>query len=233
MQRQKRFTGDASHQLRTPLAALLGNIEIALRRERSPEEYRQALTTAQSKAGHLQRIIESLLYLTRANSEASIPHRERLDLSVWLPLHVATWAEHPRYRDIRVVGVEGSISMLGHPVLLGEIVNILLDNACQYSPTGSAVTVAISQAEDTARLKVIDVGPGIAEADLPHIFSPFFRSTDALRANKAGVGLGLSIAHRLTEALGGRLEVSSHLGNGCCFQMLFRVLPKSALHETG
>jgi signal transduction histidine kinase len=229
LQRQKRFTGDASHQLRTPLAALLGNIEIALRRERSPEEYRQALTTAQSKAGHLQRIIESLLYLTRANSEASIPHRERLDLAVWLPQHLATWAEHPRFRDIRVAGGESSIPVMSHPVLLGEIVNILLDNACQYSPRGSAITIAISQAEGTARLKVIDVGPGIAEGDLPNIFSPFFRSTDALRVNKAGVGLGLSIARRLTEAHGGSLEVTSRSGNGCCLQVSLPVAAQEAV----
>ena len=228
LQRQKRFTGDASHQLRTPLAALMGNIEIALRRERTPEEYRQALTTAQSKAGHLLRIIESLFYLTRANSEASIPHRERLDLSVWLPQHLATWAEHPRFRDIRVVGVEGSIPVMGHPILLGEIVNILLDNACQYSPSGSGITLAISQVEGTARLKVIDVGPGIAEADLPHVFSPFFRSTDALRANKAGVGLGLSIARRVTEALGGTLDATSRVGNGSCFLITIPVASEEA-----
>jgi signal transduction histidine kinase len=220
-ERQRRFTGDASHQLRTPLAALLGQIEIALRRQRSAEEYREALSTAQAKATHLQRIIESLLYLTRANSEASIPNWERLDLKVWLGEYLATWSDHPRFRDIRVVGVDHSVPMMSHPILLGEIVHILLDNACQYSTPGSDITLKLSRGEESVRLEVCDRGAGISEDDMAHIFTPFFRTTDALRANKGGVGLGLSIARRLTAALGATLGVTSRIGQGSVFSIAF------------
>jgi signal transduction histidine kinase len=220
-ERQRRFTGDASHQLRTPLAALLGQIEIALRRERTAEEYRDALMTAQAKATHLQRIIEALLFLTRANADAALEHRERLDLAAWLTEHVAAWTDHPRFRDIRLVGVRASLPVTTHPILLGEVVNILLDNACQYTPPGSDITLTLCREEESVRLEVRDRGPGISEADLAHIFAPFFRTAAALQANKGGVGLGLSIAHRLAETLGSPLSVVSHLGEGSCFVLAF------------
>jgi signal transduction histidine kinase len=102
-------------------------------------------------------------------------------------------------------------------VLLGEIVNVLLDNACRYSPAGSVITVSLSQSDEIARLEVTDRGQGIASADLPQVFTPSFRTMNALRANKQGVGLGLSIARRLAEALGGELNVASHVGQGCRF----------------
>lgn len=229
VQRQGRFTGDASHQLRTPLAALLGQVEIALRRERTADEYRRALTAAHSQGVHLQRIVEALLYLARADAEAAAPGRERLDLAEWLPAHLATRSDHPRVRDVRVVGTEKSIPVACHPVLLGEIVNILLDNACRYSPAGSAVTLTLSLADGSARLEVADRGPGIAADDLRRLFTPFFRTRDALRANRGGVGLGLCIARRLAQALGGAVDATSRPGDGSRFFVTLPVAPQGAV----
>src|SRR5437868_10416144 len=99
-ERQRRFTGDASHQLRTPLTAILGQLEVALRRPRTADEYRQALATVHDRAGHLRRIVESLLFLARADADARLPERERVDLADWLPEHLRTCSEHPRFGDI-------------------------------------------------------------------------------------------------------------------------------------
>lgn len=224
LERQRRFAGDASHQLRTPLAAMLGQIEVTLRRERGNEEYVQALRTTQKIGGHLQRIIEALLFLQRADADAMVLQQERIDLTQWLPAHLATWADHPRRADMVLAGIEGSVPVISHPVLLGEILNILLDNACHYSISGSRITITISRLGDEACIEVRDQGQGIADADLPRIFSPFFRTTPALRANRGGVGLGLSIAQRLCTALGGRLRVSSRLGEGSCFEVGLPIL---------
>jgi signal transduction histidine kinase len=216
-ERHRRFAGDASHQLRTPLAALLGQIEVALRRDRTPGEYRDVLTTAQAKATHLHRIVEALLFLTRAGSEAGLPQRERLDLAEWLSDHLKQWASHSRFDDIRLVGTNDSLVVESNPVLLGEIINVLLDNACRYSPVGSSITVSLSNSDGTTQIEVADQGQGIPDTDLPQVFTPFFRTTSALRANKQGVGLGLSIARRLAEALGGGLTVTSQVGKGSRF----------------
>ena len=186
LERQRRFTGDASHQLRTPLAALMGQIEIALRRERSGTEYREALTKAQFKAAQLQRIIESLLYLTRSDTEGAVPDCETFDLAVWLQKQLESWVDHLRYPDIQIVAEEMPLLVNSHPILLGEILNILFDNACQYSPISSAITMKLSLSERNALLEVVDHGPGIAEHDLQHLFTPFFRTAEARNTNKSG-----------------------------------------------
>jgi signal transduction histidine kinase len=215
--RHRRFAGDASHQLRTPLAALLGQIEVALRRDRSADEYRHALTTAQAKATHLRRIVDALLFLMRAEAGTGMPRREPFDLAGWLPDHLQEWAHHPRFSDIRVARSDSPVPVLNHPILLGEVVNVLLDNACRYSDLGSPITVSLAHAHGSVRIEVADRGRGIAAGDLPQVFTPFFRTADALRANKKGVGLGLSIARRLTESLGGVLSVTSRHGEGSQF----------------
>src|SRR5262249_6824630 len=99
-ERQRRFTGDASHQLRTPLAAMLGQVEVALRRERPAAEYQRILTSVKEQGERLRRIVESLLFLARADAEARLPDRERLDLRPWLVAHLRSWSDHPRTGDL-------------------------------------------------------------------------------------------------------------------------------------
>jgi signal transduction histidine kinase len=158
-ERQRRFSGEASHQLRTPLAAILGQIEVALRRERPVEEYRRVLATVGERAGHLRRIVEALLFLTRADAEARLPQLERIALNDWLPGHLQTWAEHERERDIIFEGDSaGAASVEVQPALLGELIDILIDNACKHSPAeqpsrfGSVATRKMS----AWRLKIRD-----------------------------------------------------------------------------
>jgi heavy metal sensor kinase len=219
-ERQRRFTGEASHQLRTPLAALLGQVEVALRRERPPEEYRRALASVQQQAQHLRRIVEMLLFLARADGEARLPERERLDLAAWLPDHLRTWADHPRAADLHVEGGEaGPLWVEAPSPLLAELVNNLLDNACKYSRPGTPVRVRLAREKGAAVLAVEDEGCGIAPEDRPHLSRPFFRSEQARRLGVAGVGLGLAIAARLAEALGGAITVDSAAGRGSCFHV--------------
>jgi heavy metal sensor kinase len=219
-ERQRRFTGDASHQLRTPLAAILGQLEVALRRERSAEEYRRVLDTVHERAGHLRRIVESLLFLARADADARLPERERIDLGEWLPEHLRTWSEHPRSGDIVLASSDdGPHCVDAQPALLGELLNTLLDNACKYSPPGSPIAVRVRRDGSEACVEVEDRGCGIAEADQPHLFTPFYRSADARRRGVEGLGLGLSIAQRLAGAFGGALTVRSRAGEGSCFTL--------------
>ena len=195
----------------------MGQIEIALRRERTAVEYRDVLNAANANAARLQRIIESLLYLTRADAEALLPDSHTFDLARWLREHLLTWSYHSRFPDIRIAGSEDPIPVTSHPILLGELVNILLDNACRYSTAGSDISMTLIRTGSSVRLEVADRGLGISESDLIHLFTPFFRSSEALRVNKGGVGLGLSIARRLAEVLGDSLSMTSRVASGSCF----------------
>jgi signal transduction histidine kinase len=220
-ERQRRFTGDASHQLRTPLAAILGQIEVTLRRERTAEEYQMTLATVQQTAGNLRRIVESLLFLARADAEAQVPKRELVDLAAWLLQHLQGWAQHPRFADFVFEPSQACSSQVGaHPVLLGELVNILLDNACKYSQPGTAVTLRVHQETTTIRLDVEDHGCGMTEAEVAGLFRPLFRSAESRRRHTEGVGLGLSIAKRLAKSLGGSISVASRADEGSCFTLM-------------
>ncbi|MBI3407482.1 MAG: HAMP domain-containing protein [Planctomycetes bacterium] len=222
-ERQRRFTGDVSHQLRTPLAVILGQIEVALRRDRPMEEYQRVLTTVHDKALCLRKVVESLLYLARADHETRLPDMERLDLKTWLTAHLQTWSEHERAADLRVeCKGDGPFQIMAQSVLLGELVNILLDNAVKWSPPESPITLQLGRDAQELTLRIIDQGYGIAGEQLPHVFEPFVRAAGTRQHGVEGAGLGLSIAKRLAEAFGGSLDVASQLGRGSCFTLRLR-----------
>src|SRR5262249_14448190 len=131
-ERQRRFAGDASHQLRTPLAAMLGQLEVALRRERSADEYRRALADVREQGERLRRIVEALLFRTRADAEALAPSLESVELSSWLAAHLKTWDAHPRAGDLRCEAAAGPLWARAQPQLLAQAVDNLLDNAAKY-----------------------------------------------------------------------------------------------------
>jgi two-component system, OmpR family, sensor kinase len=219
-ERQARFTGDASHQLRTPLTALLGQIEIALRRPRAVEEYQQVLRLLQSQALQLRQIIETLLFLARADAEAKLPQLDRLDVRSWLPEHLASWSAHARAADLRLEMLgNGPLWVRAQTPLLRQMLDNLLDNACKYSDPGTPITVALAEEAGVVSLTVMDTGCGIAEEDLPHLFEPFYRSAKARRQGISGVGLGLAVAQRIALALAGTLRVQSRLGRGSRFTL--------------
>ena len=137
-ERRRRFSSDASHQLRTPLTVLIGQIEVALRQERPPEEYRRVLKSALGRAGQLARIVESLLFLARAETHAALPESECLELNRWAAARLANRA--PTDRAIEIVHVGGQSEALcvwAHASLLDQLLENLLDNACKYSRPGA------------------------------------------------------------------------------------------------
>jgi signal transduction histidine kinase len=224
-ERQSRFTGDASHQLRTPLAALLGQIEVALRRERSADDYRRVLSLVHDQAIHLGQLVEMLLFLARADAESELPDLETLDLSAWIDAQRPRWADHPRAPDLHFSVDDGPLTARVHPPLLAQLLDNLLDNACKYSAAGTPITVRVGRESGRVALSVEDRGHGIDAEDFPHIFEPFYRSPRARRAGRAGVGLGLSVANRIAASFRGTLDARSDPGQGSRFVLL---LPEAA-----
>lgn len=219
-ERQRRFTGDASHQLRTPLTAMQGQVDLALRHVRSVGEYQRVLSVVQVKTRHLRRIVEALLFLARADAESQRPTLELIELSRWLEEHMRAWPG-PRSADLRLdsCGV-GPVWVRAHPTLLGELLDNLLDNACKYSEPGTPVVVRAGREGGTARLAVEDSGVGIEPAEVSKIIQPFYRTAQARFRDAKGLGLGLSVASRIAETFAGRLDVESRPGRGSTFSLI-------------
>jgi two-component system OmpR family sensor kinase len=221
-ERQRRFAAEASHQLRTPLTAMLGQLDVALRRDREVDEYRGTITSAHEQATRLKQIAEMLLFLTREEAEAALPDFESLDLNDWLSSHTATWKAHPRFSDLHH-HLDATIPLWirAHKGLLGQVVDNLLDNACKYSDPGSVIVLRTRRRGDNLELEVDDSGYGIPENEINRVFDPFFRSMDAQRRGIQGAGLGLSIVQRIVLAFNATLEIDSRVGRGSRFIVIF------------
>ncbi|MBX9656037.1 HAMP domain-containing histidine kinase [bacterium] len=222
-EQQKQFTGDASHQLRTPLTVIRGQAEVALRRDRTAEDYRETLLKIQRKAEYLEQITESLLFLARADADVADPQIESIDLRHWLPEYLASRSNQDRVNDI-IFKCEllTPALVVSHPALLGELLGIILDNAIDYSNSGTLIRIQLYRENDTLLIGIDDQGIGIDPADLQRVFAPFFRSSAALKRNKSGVGLGLSIAHRIANSLGIKILAQRKVDQGSIFVLMLR-----------
>lgn len=221
-QRESQFAGEASHQLRTPLAALIGQVEVTLRRERPVGEYRQALEVALGQARRLQRVVEALLYLARSEGEVGRIACESIELTQWIADRLREWNFHPRAVDLHFEPpAQGRIHGAVQPDLFGELFDALLDNALKYSSPGTRVTISIGEEPGSVWIEIEDQGCGIADEDRPHLFRPFFRAESARKQGIAGTGLGLAVAMRIVTAHGGRIDVASQPGEGSRFRLRF------------
>jgi signal transduction histidine kinase len=217
-ERQKRFTGDASHQLRTPLTALLGQLEVARRRERSVGEYKRVLDDVRGEAVKLCQIMEALLFMARTYTEAGRPDLQPVELVSWAREHLSEWASHPRSTDLRAeIELDRPAWVRVHSSLLGQLLDNLLENACKYSTPGTPIAVRLCREGEMLALTVQDRGDGLMADDLSHVFEPFFRSAEARRRGHAGVGLGLAIVERIAAVFGGTISAESVPGQGSRF----------------
>ena len=205
-QAQRRFVADASHELRSPLTVLKGDIDVALRRERSAEEYRRALESSREEVDRMAALAENLLTLARTDAGLLPDQLRPVDL-----LEVARRAvEHARAAaaeaglDLKLESARAATR--GDFGLLERAVGNLVENAVKYSPRGTRVEVRCRSAEGVATVEVEDTGPGIPSEHAPHVFDRFYR-VDPARSRGAGAGLGLPIARAIAEAHGGRLEL--------------------------
>jgi signal transduction histidine kinase len=218
LERQKQFTGQASHQLRTPLAALIAAIDVARRRPRTVLEHERILDGLHDDAARLWRVVEALLFLARAEAEAGLPDLERLDLAAWAAEQVSAWNGHERGADLRFEGSDSdSLWTRAHRPLLGQLLDNLIENACKYSRPGTPITVRVWSEPGGVELAVEDRGCGIAPEDLAHIFEPFYRSDSARQLGHAGVGLGLAVARRIAVTHGGTITAESEPDRGSRF----------------
>ncbi len=219
-EQQRRFAGNAAHELRSPITVLLGQIDVALRRPRSVDEFKSTLDLLRTKTLSFQEIVEALLFLARSEDDASSPSLQPIELASRLDEHAETWGNLPRDADLQLDNkLDSSVTVRATSILLARVIENLVSNAMKYSPPGSPVRVEAANDEIHATIHVSDEGCGISEADQPHLFDPFFRSSEARQKGISGNGLGLAIASRIASTLGGTLRVKSVPGKGSRFTL--------------
>ena len=199
---QQRFIASASHELRSPITAFLGELSLALRRERDAATYREAIEEALGSARRLRELTEDLLTLARVGA-AQGPH-ETVSLA---EVSAAAVASTQTVAEARGVSLEvdcAGASVQGHPGDLERLVRNLVENAIRHAPRGSSVRIEAHADREQARVSVVDEGPGVPAEARERIFEPFFR-LPADRAQPSGAGLGLAIGRSIARAHGGDL----------------------------
>jgi signal transduction histidine kinase len=215
--RQQRFVADASHETRNPLTAIKTTTSAALAGDRSPADLREALEIVDDAVDRLIRLTGDLLMLARSNDPLAPVVRDLTDLSV-IATEALEGVTRPEGAPRIGSTLEPDLPVEVDPSEIERIVRNLLDNAIRYGGEHATIALRTWRADGEACLEVADDGPGIAAADLPKVFDPFYRS-GALARDRDGTGLGLAIARDLARRNGGQLTVVSTPGAGATFRL--------------
>lgn len=202
---ERRIIADVGHDLRTPLTAMRGELEIALRSERNAATYRSVLVSMFEEVERLSSISEALVLLARLEAGELIPERNLVDVGELVQGAVSRAKSRADGRQITLRGAEDEVRARVDDNMLSVVIDHLLDNALQHTPTGTRIEVGLETGDATLAITVDDDGPGIPDRDLPHIFERLYRA-DAARSRSTGAGLGLTIAAAITNAHGGSIR---------------------------
>src|SRR6266545_1735748 len=210
---QQRFVADASHELRAPLTAIQGNLELIRRHpEMPPEDRDEALAEAEREAVRLTRLVADLLALARADAGVTLRH-ETVDLDA-VALDAFRSARQLAHDQELALDTLEPVQVIGDADRLKQLLLILLDNALKYTPSGGRVTMGLRECASGGEITVQDTGVGITAEDLPRVFERFYRADPARSRDAGGTGLGLPIARWIVEQHRGAIRIDSTPGQG-------------------
>jgi heavy metal sensor kinase len=223
---QERFIADASHELKTPLAIMRGELEVFKSRPRSSEETGQFLNSELQELQHLSRVVEDLLILARVDAGSGVLEKSPVHLEE-IVIEVASKLEslaRQKQVKIRLLLPESPLaSVYADSDLIRILIKNLVENAIKYSPPENVVEVKLDSINlpdsSSVKLNVTDFGPGIPKEMIPKIFERFFRGKPAENSQIPGAGLGLAIAHRIAEIHESEIQVDSTLGVKTTFSL--------------
>jgi signal transduction histidine kinase len=204
----QRFTADAAHELRAPLAIMRTELEVSLSKPRGAEEYRQTQRVVLDEVLRLGSLADELLTLAQADAGALQPRLEDVDLADFAEETAARW--HPLARDAQVrleTHAATDVTVPADRLLLRRLLDNLLDNAIRHTPPGGSISVSVGRDGDACTVVVADTGPGVAPDQRNRLFGRFTRSDAARGRDTGGAGLGLALCRVIAELHGGRIAL--------------------------
>jgi two-component system OmpR family sensor kinase len=214
----RRFTADAAHEFRAPLALMRTQVEVTLRRPRSAHQHEASQHALLIEIQRLSRLADQLLLLARADAGALEPRREAVDLPEFMEATIERWRPAAREAEVQLesqLPLEGSLA--GDPDLLRQLLDNLIDNAIRYTPAGGTVSVSAGERGGWWLIGVQDSGPGIDRSLRPRLFERFARADGARARSTGGAGLGLSLCAAIAAAHGGSMVVENSPSGGARF----------------
>jgi two-component system, OmpR family, sensor kinase len=216
---QQQFIAQAAHELRSPLTMLYGELSLALRRDRSRDEYRQTIEQALVASQRLKVLAEDLLSLARLGTEPR-PSSGGVDVDEVIEAAKAAVNDEARQRSVTFEVMASETRVRGRAGDLARMFRNLLENAVRHSPGGGVVHIRAGVSADTVVVRVCDDGPGVAPNDRARVFEPFFRGAPDRADQHVGAGLGLTIARDIARLHGGDvLLVDARPDQGACFEV--------------
>lgn len=219
-QRLSQFSADIAHDLRTPLYNLTMQTQVALSQRRSDEEYQTLLSSSLEEYERLARMVESMLFLARADNAQVALARQQLDAGAELQRIAAYFEGIAEDAGVRLV-VQGEGTLYADPGLFRRAVNNLVANALRYTARGESILLGVSHAGATSVVSVSNPGAGIEARHLPRLFDRFYRADQARSDGASSAGLGLAIVRSIMTLHGGRAEVESTPHDRTTFRLLF------------
>ena len=223
---QRRFTADASHELRTPVTAIVGHVNYLLRRTKPTEDQQDSLTIIRSEGERMAKLVNDLLELARADAGLSITREPMNIVEVIEAVHMEI-APVARETKIHVSSSDPLIEVSGDASRLKQVVLNLVQNAMNAGAKN--ITLSLQQEKKNVRLEVLDDGPGIPEEAIPHLFDRFFRVDGARSTRGNGSGLGLAIVRWIVQQHEGSVSVESKVGEGTVFTVLLPSLSSQTM----
>jgi two-component system OmpR family sensor kinase len=222
LERQRDFVADAGHELRTPLAVLQAELELARRKPRTAAELREAIQHAAAETERLARLADELLFLARDDADQVTAHREPVDLAPVLDRVVRAFSALADERGVRISADAGP-GLVAHldADLVRRALDNLLENALRYAPPASAVEVRADRPDRQVLITVRDRGPGFPEEFLPHAFERFRRADEARARHDGGAGLGLAVVSAVAHAHYGKASAANAPGGGAIVTLTF------------
>lgn len=225
--RLSQFSADLAHELRTPIANIRGEAEVALTQPRSADEYREVIESTVAECERLSGIVDNLLFLARAEAAEGNVQRTSFDGRAAIEKITAFYEASAEEQDV-TLACRGEGAIRADPMLFGRAVSNLVENALRFTPAGGTILVSIAIHPGHSEISVKDTGCGIAAKDLPRVFDRFYRA-DSSRSSH-GAGLGLALVKSISDLHGGSAKIESEVGHGTTVTLTF---PNESSSEGG
>jgi two-component system heavy metal sensor histidine kinase CusS len=216
--RLSQFSADLAHELRTPIANMMGEAQVALTRDRTAADYREIVESTIAECERLSRIVDNLLFVARVDAAREPIMRKRFDARAAVE-KIATFYQTIADDHRVTISCSGDGQIYADPDLFERAVGNLLDNALRFTPENGSIQIAVSEHDANFEVAVSDNGCGIAAEHLPRVFDRFYRAESSRGSD--GAGLGLALVKSIVDLHGGSVSIQSELGGGTTVKLIF------------